>query len=57
MINEYDDAGRLIEQKETVGGDRCIIRTLYSYDEAGRLGREEIYDAAGELAVVLEYIW
>jgi len=57
VINEYDDAGRLIEVKETVGGDRCIIRTLYSYDESGRLIREEIYNAAGELAVTMEYIW
>lgn len=55
--NEYDDAGRLIEVTETVGGDRCIIRTLYSYNEAGQLIREEIYNAAGELAVVMEYIW
>jgi len=57
VINEYDDAGRLIEQKETVGGDRCIIRSLYEYDEAGRLLREQIYNAAGELSVVLEYKW
>ena len=57
VVNEYDDAGRLIEVKETVGGDRCIIRTLYSYDESGRLTREEIYNAAGDLAVIMEYIW
>ena len=57
VVNEYDDAGRLIDVKETVSGDRCIIRTLYSYDEAGRLCREDIYNAAGELAVVMEYIW
>lgn len=57
VVNEYDDAGRLIESKETVGGDRCIIRTLFRYDEAGRLCREEIYNAAGELAVVMEYVW
>lgn len=57
VINEYDDAGRLIEQKETVTGERCIIRSLYEYDEAGRLRREQIYNAAGELAVVMEYIW
>jgi len=57
VVNEYDDAGRLIDVKETVGGDRCIIRTLYDYNEAGQLWRERIYDAAGELAVVMEYIW
>lgn len=57
VVNEYDDAGRLIDVKETVSGERCIIRTLYDYDEAGRLWRERIYSAAGELAVVMEYKW
>ena len=53
----YNDAGQLIEQQLLDAGERCLIRTEYIYDGAGRLARQQIYSSDGALAVILENLW
>ena len=56
-LYRYNEAGLLIEQKLLDAGERCLIRTEYVYDAAGREARQLIYSSDGALAVVLEKLW
>ena len=53
----YDENGRLREQQLLDAGERCLIRTEYLYDDAGRLARQKFYSSDGQLAAITENLW